>query len=69
MAFTLDQLTALDAAIAGGMRSVTYSGPGGTRTITYGSLDEMIRTRDLMRAELGVGAPRGRRYLDHDKGV
>lgn len=53
MAFTQNQLTALESSIAQGALSVQF----GERRITYHSLDEMIRLRDTMRAELGVSKP------------
>ena len=53
MAFTQNQLTILEAAIAQGALSVQYA----DRRITYHSLTEMIRLRDTMRSELGVSTP------------
>lgn len=53
MAFTTDQLTNLETAIAQGALSVRY----GDRSITYNSYAEMIRLRDSMRSELGVSTP------------
>jgi hypothetical protein len=50
MAYTQQQLEALDAAIAEGALTVKYT----DKSVTYRSLDEMIRIRDLIRAELGV---------------
>ncbi len=53
MAFTNDQLTALETAIAQGAQSVRFNG----REIRYNSTADMIRLRDTMRAELGLSAP------------
>ena len=53
MAFTSDQLDALETAIAQGALSVRFS----DRSITYHSYAEMIRLRDSMRSELGVATP------------
>ncbi len=53
MAFTSDQLTALETAIAQGALSVRLA----DRSITYHSYAEMIRLRDSMRSELGVSIP------------
>lgn len=53
MAFTSDQLTALDSAIAQGALSVQFA----DRRVTYHSLAEMMRLRDLMRSELGLSQP------------
>ena len=56
MAFTQAQLDALDAAIAGGELTVKYQ----DKQVTYRSLDEMIRTRQLIKADLDEqnGVPR-----------
>lgn len=48
MAFTLDQLQALDNAIALGELSVEYNG----KKVVYRSVGEMIAARNLMRGEL-----------------
>ena len=53
MAYTSDQLTALETAIAQGALSVRFA----DRSITYNSYAEMIRLRDSMRSELGVSVP------------
>ena len=53
MAFTSDQLTALETAIAQGALSVRFA----DRSITYNSYAEMIRLRDSMRSELGGSIP------------
>lgn len=53
MAFSQDQLTALESAIAQGALSVRFA----DRTVTYHSLSEMLKLRDTMRAELGVSSP------------
>ena len=48
MAWTSDDLTALERAIANGTRSVRYK----DRSVEYRSLDEMIRIRDLITQSL-----------------
>jgi len=53
MAFTQIQLDALESALAQGVLSVQYN----DRRVTYHSLNEMIKLRNTMRAELGVAAP------------
>lgn len=53
MAFSESQLTALESAIAKGVLSVQF----GERRVTYQSLTEMIKLRDVMRTELGVSQP------------
>jgi hypothetical protein len=65
--FTLQQLKALDDAIALGAREVMY----GDKKAIYKNLDEMLTTRNLMRNELGLNGnePRGRRFGSFDKGI
>jgi len=58
MAYTKEQLEALEDAISQGVTSVSYNG----KTITYRSLSEMIKIRDNMRSELGVSAKKPRSY-------
>lgn len=48
MAFTQDQLDALEKAIAEGTLTVKYR----DRLVTYRTLDEMLKIRDLMKSEL-----------------
>jgi hypothetical protein len=50
MAFTTEQITALEIAISTGQLSVRFNG----REIRYQSTSEMIRLRDRMRSELGL---------------
>lgn len=50
MAFTLEEYNALKSAIGAGVRSVTH---GGT-TVTYHSLDDMLKALALMEADLVV---------------
>lgn len=50
MAYTVEQRAELAEAIASGVRSVTH---GGT-TVTYQTLDDMLRALALMDAELGT---------------
>jgi hypothetical protein len=49
MAFTEDDLETLDSAIKRGVRTVTTSDG---KSVTYGSVDEMLRIRRLMQSEL-----------------
>lgn len=66
MAFTLDQLTALDAAIATGSLEVKYA----DKQVTYRSLAEMLRIRALMATELGlVSTSRNRIYGEFHSGL
>ena len=52
MAYTLEQYTELQAAIAMGALVVRHN----DRTVTYRSLDEMQRILRMMAEELGVNA-------------
>lgn len=68
MAFTQTDLTALDSAIARGVKRVQY----GTRTVDYQSIDEMLKLRSLMQAEIsGTTSPWGTRrvYPEYGKGA
>lgn len=55
MAYTLEQLEKLEAAIASGVETVRY----GDKTVTYHSLDQMRALRDEMRSSLGVSGGNG----------
>lgn len=50
MAFTSDDLAALDTAIKSGVRRVAYR----DRTVDYHSLDEMLKLRAVMQAEIAT---------------
>lgn len=52
MAYTQAQLDALEAAIAEGALTVKYQ----DKQVTYRSLDEMMRIRNLIRDSLGLTA-------------
>jgi hypothetical protein len=59
MAFTQQQLSDLEAAIAEGVTSVSSNG----RQVSYRNLGDMLKLRDQMKEELGVsGSGRTRRY-------
>jgi hypothetical protein len=53
MAYTLSQLATIEEAIASGTLRVEIDG----RVVVYQSLDQLIKLRDLMKAELGVATP------------
>lgn len=70
MGFTREQLGILEAAIAQGALDVNY----GDKRVTYRSLNEMMRIRDLMKKELGLSGNSGgknsnRRFAVHGKGL
>lgn len=56
--FTQAHLDALTAAIASGELTVRY----GDTAVTYRSLDELLRVRDMMKADLQSSAQAGRTY-------
>ncbi|WP_405120732.1 phage head-tail joining protein [Pseudomonas leptonychotis] len=67
MAYTLEQYTELQAAIAMGALVVRHN----DRTVTYRSLDEMQRILRMMAQELGVNENNsngGRRLAAFSKG-
>ena len=59
--FTIEDLNALEQALAKGIRRVKYT----DREIEYRSVDEMLKVRDVMRQCLGLNGDdgRGRRRL------
>jgi thiamine monophosphate synthase len=65
MAFTQEQLTALEAALAEGTRTVKYR----DREITYRTVDEMLKLRDLIRRDLGLVKKTARLKGEFSKGL
>ena len=66
MAWTQEQLDSLDAALAEGVLTVKYQ----DKTVTYRSVDEMLKLRHLMRRALCLDAgDSGRRYAQFNKGM
>lgn len=67
--YTQSQYDTLTAAIAQGATTVKY----GDKEVTYRSLTDMLRVKELMATDLGINgtAPqnRGRRYAQFSKGV
>lgn len=67
MAYTLEQYTALQAAIAEGALTVRYQ----DKSVQYRDLDEMMRILKLMATELGLNSNNDggrRRYASFSKG-
>lgn len=62
MAFTTTDLAAVDAAIASG--ELTIRAADG-KTVTYRSMDELLKARSVMQAELAAATPRPRAYPRH----
>jgi hypothetical protein len=65
MAFTTEQLNALEAAIATGSKRVKYA----DKEVEYQSLDDMLRLRDLMQSELGQKPKTKRFFANFSKGT
>jgi hypothetical protein len=68
---TLEQYNELRAAIFSGAQTVAYTHPGGAKTVTYRSLDDMLRILRLLAAELGLGGTTTPRqsYAQFSKGI
>lgn len=66
---TLENYYELRAAIMEGAQSVSYTHPGGAKSVTYRSLDDMWRILRFLANELGMNKGRsGRRYAAVSKG-
>lgn len=63
MAFTQQDLDAINAAIASGELTVSHNG----RTVTYRSMADLLKARDLIVNELAAqaGSRRGSSYRFH----
>jgi hypothetical protein len=65
MAYTSEQLTTLEAAIAQGALEVEYK----DKRVKYRSLAEMNELRRQMQVELGTFTTNGRRFAEFSKGL
>jgi hypothetical protein len=65
MAWTQTQLDALEEAISQGALVVKYQ----DRMVTYRSLNEMLKLRELIRNELGLTETTVRLFAKHSKGT
>lgn len=66
MAWTTQQLTAIEEALAAGTTRVKY----GDKEVEYRSLNELLRLRDMIRRELGLVAQDSTRIkAKFDKGL
>jgi len=65
MSWTQKHLDALEQAIAEGARVVRYN----NKEVTYRTLDEMIRIRDMMRRDLGLVETNTRLLAGFSKGT
>ncbi len=64
MAWTEENLTTLETAIAQGIRTVRY----GDKEVTYQTLDQMRALRREMKLELGQESVIKKYYHNHNKG-
>lgn len=65
MAWTIEDIDALKAAIAKGVQRVKYQ----DKEVTYHSVDDMLKALRLMEQELGVKAKGARVYAESGKGL
>jgi len=65
MAFTTEQLEALEAAIAKGVLTVKYR----DKLITYRSLDEMLKLLSEIKKSLGLSCKGGKILISTSKGL
>lgn len=63
--FTLENLAALNQAIATGAREVQY----GDKRIAYMPLEQMLRIRNIMMQDLGIKGQTTRKYPTFSKGI
>lgn len=67
---TLQQYNELRQAIFSATQTVAYTHPGGSKTVTYRSLDDMLRILRLLAAELGLASTSPRQsYAQFSKGI
>ena len=57
--FTQENLEKLENSIAQGVKTVKYT----DKEVTYRTLEDMLKIRDIMRKELGIIECRGNRKL------
>ena len=65
MAWSTEQLEVLEKAIAEGVTRLKYE----NKEVEYRSLEDMMKLRDIIRAELGIVDKSGQRlYASYSKG-
>jgi hypothetical protein len=62
--WTQEHLAALETAIASGTRHVQY----GDKSVTYQTIEQMLRARDVIMSALGGGTPK-KLFATHSKGL
>ena len=65
MAYTSEQITALESAIAEGALRVKYA----DKEVEYRPLDDMIRILNIMKAQVEGGQVGGRKLAAFNKGT
>lgn len=66
---TLENYYELEAAVFSGAQSVSYSHPGGNKSVTYRSMTDMLALLKLLARRLGLeGRGGGRTYAQFSKG-
>lgn len=69
MAFTQEQLDALTAAIAQGVRRVRYGVGSDQKEVEYPSLEDMLKLKEVMEQDLGLNTENKRFTLaSHRRG-
>lgn len=63
--WTLEDLTALETAMAQGVKEVQYN----DRKVTYRTLQEMKELRELIKRSLGLNKRSGRILCEAKKGI
>ena len=67
---TLENYYELRSAIFSGAQTVSYSHPGGNKSVTYRSLQDMMTLLRMLEGALGLTSGRGRRtYAAFSKGT
>jgi hypothetical protein len=64
MPWTLADLEALDEALMSGAQSVQYE----SKSVSYRSIDDMLRVRTIMRIELGLTSNQRTALVAHQRG-
>lgn len=66
---TLENYYELEAAVFSGAQTVSYSHPGGNKSVSYRSIDDMLKLLRLLGVRLGIIQAGGRRtYAQFSKG-
>jgi hypothetical protein len=63
--WTTDDLARLEKSLATGVKKVVYETMG---SVEYGTIDEMLKLRQVMRQSLGVGSTTVRRFAQIVRG-